>query len=89
MMTFDKIAIATIDELNRELGEDYPSDAIAQAREVLAARFSCFVGVDLIDSETSETSEVIRRATEDEAVQSVQTIEGHILVDGRKCYVAE
>jgi predicted TIM-barrel fold metal-dependent hydrolase len=86
MMTFDKIATATIDDLNREFGEDYPSDAIAQAREVLAARFSCFVGVDLIDSETNE---VIRRATEDEAVQSVQTIEGHILVDGRKCYVAE
>jgi len=42
---------------------------------------------DLIDSDTGET---IRAATVDEAIESfaTDTAEGHILVDGRRCYVA-
>jgi hypothetical protein len=42
---------------------------------------------DLIDSETAD---VIRAATVDEAILSfaTDTAEGHILVDGRRCYVA-
>ena len=41
---------------------------------------------DLIDSETNDT---IREATVEEAIESVLARpEGHILVDGRRCYVA-
>jgi hypothetical protein len=42
---------------------------------------------DLIDSETAD---VIRSATVNEAILSfaTDTAEGHIMVDGRKCYVA-
>ena len=42
------------------------------------------------DLHDSETNEVIREATADETVESVLSgPEGHILADGRRCYVAE
>jgi hypothetical protein len=87
MMTFDQIATATIDQLNAELGDqNYTADTIADARRVLAIRIAAFVGVDLIDSETNE---VIRRAECEEAAESANAgPEGHIMADGRKCYVA-
>jgi len=87
MMTFDQIATATIDKLNAELGdENYTADTIADARRVLAMRIAAFVGVDLIDNETNE---VIRRAEYEEAAESANAgPEGHIMADGRKCYVA-
>lgn len=86
-MTFSEITTATLDQLAQELGDDrYTADTIEDARKVLAIRIATFIGVDLIDSETNE---VIRRASQDEAAESVAAgHEGHILVAGRKCYVA-
>ena len=86
-MNYSEIQNATIEQLTAELGDDcYTMETIDQARVVLARRIAVFMGVDLIDSETNET---IRRASEDEAAESIRNgHEGHIVVDGRKCYVA-
>lgn len=54
------------------------------ARRILAA-VAAGERVDLVDSETGE---VLRAATEEEATASAHAgPEGHILVDGRRCYV--
>ncbi len=57
----------------------------ASARELLDA-VSRGVVCDLCDSDTAD---VVRNATTDEAIASALAgPEGHILVDGRRCYVS-
>jgi hypothetical protein len=90
MMTFSEISTATLDQLTDELaaaGWDSDETQVGHARESVARLLNTTVGLDLIDSETNET---IRQATDDEAAASANTdtAEGHILVAGRKCYVA-
>ena len=90
MMTFDKIATATIDQLTDELaaaGWDSTQTEIYAARDAVARLLHETVGpFDLRDSETNDD---IREATADEAAESVNAgPEGHILVDGKRCYVA-
>lgn len=90
MMTLDQVATATIDKLTDELAAacwDSSFAEIHEAREAAARLLYQYCGdFELCDSETNE---VIRPATEDETVASVLVgPEGHILVDGRRCYVA-
>ena len=91
MMSFEQIATATIDQLTDELaaaGWDSTQTDIHTAREAVARLLHETVGpFNLRDSETNDD---IREATAGEAAESVNAgPEGHILVDGRKCYVAE
>lgn len=89
MMTLTQAGQASLDELNAELGaaghysgntELY--DARAAIAHVLYVHSGPF---DLLDSETND---VIREATYQETVDSLlASPEGHILVDGRRCYV--
>jgi hypothetical protein len=89
MMTIDQIATASIDQLTDELaaaGWDSAQTELSDAREAAARLLHSAAGpFDLIDSETND---VIREATESETVESVLAgPEGHITVDGRRCYV--
>jgi len=89
MMTFDQIATATLEQLTDELaaaGWDSCETSIDAARESVARLLNSAVGLTLYDSETAR---FIRPATDDEAAESANAgPEGHIMVDGRKCYVA-
>ena len=91
MVAFTKIATASLDELTDELGAagwDSTQRDAGSAREAVARlAYETRGPFDLCDSETNE---VLREATEDETVESVCAgPEGHILVSGRRCYVAE
>jgi hypothetical protein len=88
-MTYDEIALADIDELTEQLGDAFWED---RDRDILVARET--MAMLLVDEQDlclydSETNEEIREATVSEAVESATTaVEGHIYVDGRRCYVA-
>jgi len=90
MMNFNQIATATLDQLTDELAaacwDSTQTDTYA-ARDAVARLLHETSGpFDLCDSETTE---VIRKATADEAAESANAgEEGHILVDGKRCYVA-
>jgi hypothetical protein len=88
MIHYTEISTATLDRLTDELaaaGWDSDETSLHAARESVARLLNSTVGLDLIDSETGE---VIRKATDDEAAESANAgAEGHILVDGRRCYV--
>jgi hypothetical protein len=90
MMTFSQVATATLDELTDELAAacwDSTQTSVLDAREAVARLLNEMSDLRLYDSNTSEliTSEV----TDEQAIESAQSVEGHILVDGRKCYVSE
>lgn len=71
---------------HRNLGTD--GDLTSEDRLALGLLLDALTGVtsDLYDSDTAET---IREATAQEAIESaLARPEGHILVDGRRCYVA-
>lgn len=62
-------------------------DLTGEDRQALLMLEDVLTGVssDLMDSDTAEK---IRDATEDEAIESALVRpEGHIMVDGRRCYV--
>jgi hypothetical protein len=91
MMNFSQIATATLDQLTAELAAacwDSTQTETYDAREAVARMLYEIVGpFDLCDSETNDD---IREATDDEAAESVNAGPGgHILVAGRKCYVAQ
>jgi hypothetical protein len=102
MIAFSAIATASLDQLTDELGAagwDSSQKSEFAARVAVARLAHETQGpFDLCDSETGN---VIREATEEEAVESVCAgPEGHIAVDWRKaggwngedyrrCYVAE
>lgn len=89
MMHFSEINNASLDQLTDELasaGWDSTQTAIHDAREAVARLLNQTQPRDLCDSGTGS---VIRTATDDEAAESIAAgNEGHIFVDGRKCYVA-
>lgn len=71
---------------HKNLGTD--GDLTSEDRSALGLLLDALTGVtaDLYDSDTAET---IREATAEEAIESaLARPEGHILVDGRRCYVA-
>ena len=90
MLHFNEISNATLDQLTDELaaaGWDSTQTEIGDAREAVARLLHETVGP--FDLQDSATNEVIRTATADEAAESANAgAEGHILVDGRRCYVA-
>jgi len=91
MMTLRKIAMSKLDELTSELaaaGWDSTQTDTRVARDAVARMLHETVGpFDLRDSETNET---LRKATADETANSANAGPwGHILVDGRKCYVTQ
>jgi hypothetical protein len=90
MIHYTEIANATLDQLTDELaaaGWDSTQTEIGDAREAVARLLHETVGP--FDLQDSETDEVIRAATADEAAESANAgAEGHILIDGRRCYVA-
>ena len=91
MISFTSIATASLDQLTDELaaaGWDSTQKDAGSAREAVARLAHETQGpFDLCDSETND---VIREATEEETVESVCAgPEGHILVEGRRCYVIE
>jgi hypothetical protein len=90
MIHYTEIANATLGQLTDELagaGWDSTQTEIGDARGAVARLLHETAGpFDLIDSETNE---VLRRATVDEAAESAAAgTEGHFLVDGCRCYVA-
>jgi hypothetical protein len=90
MMTFDQIASASMDELTDELaaaGLDSTQEYLSEAQEaVIRLLYATSGPFDLVDSETTE---VMRKATIEESIESVWAgHEGHISVNGRMCYVA-
>lgn len=89
MMTIDRVYIATLEELTDELaaaGWDSCETSIDEARRSVARLINSVQVCWVYDSETANC---LRKATDDEAVESATAgAEGHILVDGRRCYVA-
>lgn len=91
MMKLSQVATASLEALTDELaaaGWDSTQTDIYAARDAVARLLHETVGpFDLRDSETNDG---IRAATADETAQSCNAgPEGHILVDGRRCYVGE
>jgi len=90
MMKFSQIATASLDQLTDELasaGWDSTQTDIRDARDAVARLLHETVGP--FDIRDSETNDDLREATADETAESVCAgPEGHILVDGRRCYVA-
>lgn len=89
-MTLTSIHDATIDRLTEELaaaGWDSSPRDLHELRGDVARLLHEFWGpFDLTD----ESGDVIREATEQETVDSVLSgREGWIIVDGKRCYVAE
>jgi len=89
MMTIDQVCSATFEELTDELaaaGWDSCEYSVENARRSVARLINSVQGCSLFDSETAR---YIRPASDTEAAESaVSGAEGHILVDGRRCYVA-
>ena len=89
-MLFTNIASATLDTLTDELaaaGWDSTQTSVMDARDAVARLLNDTADLRLYDSETGEL--ITSSVTDDQAAESAQSFEGHILVDGRKCYVAE
>jgi hypothetical protein len=88
MLHFNDIATATLHQLIDELigvGVESRYTEISDAREAMVRVYFALHYLSLCDSETCET---LRNATIEEAIESVNAgAEGHILVDGRRCYV--
>ena len=88
MLHFNDISNATLEQLTDELaaaGWDSTQTEISDAREAMVRVYFALHYLSLCDSETCET---LRNATVEEAIESVNAgAEGHILVDGRRCYV--
>jgi hypothetical protein len=90
MMLFTNIASATLDALTDELAAacwDSTQTSVIDARDAVARLLNTYGDLRLYDSETGEL--ITSSVTDDQAAESAQSVEGHILVDGRKCYVAE
>jgi len=89
MISYSEIATADLDTLTTELGaagRDSTQTEVADAREAVACLLNDIGDLRLYDSETGEL--IRSTVTDDEAVVSAQTPEGHIIIDDRKCYVA-
>ncbi|MCA9181948.1 MAG: hypothetical protein KDA51_10865 [Planctomycetales bacterium] len=89
MMSLSQVSTASLEALTSELaaaGWDSTQTDTYAARDAVARLLVETVGpFDLLDSETNDT---IREATADETAESVNAgPEGHILVNGRRCYV--
>jgi hypothetical protein len=88
MLHFDDIATATLEQLTDELaaaGWDSTQTELSDAREAMVRLHCSLHQLSLCDSQTCET---LRNATIEEAIESVNAgAEGHVLVDGRRCYV--
>lgn len=90
MMTLAQVKTATLDELTDELAAacwDSTQTNLIDARDAVARLLNELGDLRLYDSETGEL--ITSTVTDDQAAESAQTIEGHITVDGRKCYVSE
>lgn len=89
MMTYDQIATATMEQLTDELaaaGWESTQTEIREAREAVARLLYETAGPFELRAEFIGT---IRKATADEAVESVLAgPEGWIMVDGVRCYVS-
>ena len=89
MICYNEIRTLTLDQITDELaaaGWDSTQTEIYAARAAMARLVCVTQGCVLVGSETGDT---IRAATDDEAASSINAgAEGHIIVDGRKCYVA-
>jgi hypothetical protein len=88
-MYYTEIANATLGQLTDELaaaGWDSTQTEIYEAREAVARLLHEMSGPFYLCE--SETNEIIRMATVDEVVESANAgPEGHILTNGRRCYV--
>lgn len=88
-MHYAEIATATLDQLNEELaaaGWDSLHTEVREAREAVARLLHYTFGP--FDLHDSETSDIVREATAEEAAESANAgPEGHIIACGRKCYV--
>ena len=88
MITLDEIANASLEQLNLSLaqyGRHFQAD-IGEARNSVARILHQIDGFHLFGSGNNDE---IRLASVEEVVESANAgPEGHILVDGRKCYVA-
>lgn len=91
MIDFTKISTASLEQLTDELaaaGWDSTQKRVVDARAAVARLAHETQGP--FNLRDSTTNDVIRKATEAEAVESVLAgPEGHILVNGRRCYVTE
>ncbi len=90
MIHFTEIATSNLSTLTNELaaaGWDSTQTEVTAARDAVARLLHEVSGpFSLLDSDTNEA---IRVATADEAAESANAgAEGHINVDGRRCYVA-
>jgi hypothetical protein len=89
MMTYSEIRNATLDQLTDELaaaGWDSTQDDIYAARDAVARLINETQSLDLHDYRTGDP---IRKATDDEAAESINAgHEGVITVDCQRCYVA-
>lgn len=89
MMTIDEIATAGLEKLTDELaaaGWDSTMTDRRDAQQAVARLINEAGALHLWDSETGEL--VADVVSDEDAAESAVTPEGHILVDGRKCYVA-
>lgn len=89
MMTFSEISTATLDQLTAAMaaaGRDSTMTDVATAREGVAMLLNDLNDLELLDSETGDT--LSTDVTDEQACESCHTPEGHIMVDGRRCYVA-
>lgn len=89
MIHFSQISTASIETLTDELaaaGWDSTQNDIREARSAVARLLNEVDDLRLYDSESGEL--ITSTVDNDQAAESAQTPEGHILVDGRRCYVA-
>ncbi len=90
MMNFSEIANATLEKLTDELaagGYDSTQTDLSDARSAVACLLNECGDLRLYDSNTGEL--ITSTVENGQAKESAQTTEGHIIVDGRKCYVGE
>ena len=89
MIHYTEIRNASIDQLTDELaaaGWDSTQTTIYEARDAVARLVNQTQGLGLHDYRTGD---VIRRATDDEAGESINAgEEGVITVESQRCYVA-
>lgn len=89
MMHYTEIRNATLDQLTDELaaaGWDSTQTDIHDARDAVARLVNETQKLHVYDYQTTDQ---IRRATDDEAAESIAAgEEGVIMVEGGKCYVA-
>lgn len=90
MMSFTEIWNAEIDELTDELaaaGWSSEETNVDDARQSVARLVNEYGDLRLYDSDAGDL--IRSQVSGDEAARSCLTPEGHILVDGVRCYVAE